>query len=168
MIVANLQAFLRNLAGFLSDAGGGKHIVNEFDGLIQSLEPFQSMKLTDWCALIQQAQNYRQTGILPVKVARARKAAQPAKSSEDLIREATQLVTSLYQSALDAGFRYETVDSELAGLLHLRAADLKKIALEFGLVKVPRLKIDILDAIAQKIKGRRAFHERTQVGVAGG
>lgn len=168
MIVANLQAFLRNLAGFLSDAGGGKQIVNEFEGLIEGLEPFQAMKLAEWCELLQQAQQYRQTGILPAKATRARKAARQTKSSEELVFEASQLVNRLYEEALDPGFRYEMVDAELASIAKLKADELKSIAGAFGISKLPRKKDDILAAIAQKIKGRREFHERTQVGVAGG
>src|SRR5688572_21902703 len=109
MNVASLQALLRNQAAFLNEAGASKGLVGDFETLAAGLEPLQGLKLGELCELLRQAQEYRATGVLPVKAGRATAVKAPKVGAEEQIRGAVQRLSSLYERALDAGFRHDEV-----------------------------------------------------------
>lgn len=165
MNVASLQTFLRSQAGFLTEAGAARALVGDFEMLAAGLEPLRGLKLAELCELLQQAHEYRTTGILPVKAGRSARAPKSARpSAEEQVRGAAQRLAALYERALDAEFRHDELDAELAGLGKLTVAQLKSIAAEFDvLVPGKAKKNDIVDALGRKVRERRAFHGRTQI-----
>jgi hypothetical protein len=165
MNVASLQTFLHNQARFLADAGAAKTLVGDFETLAAGLEPFGAMKLIDLCQLLQQAHEYRTTGVLPVKPGRAARAPKaPRPSAEEQVRGAAQRLAALYERALDPGFRHEDVDAELARLNKMTIAQLKSVAGEFDVVVPGKAKkSEIVEALGRKVSERRAFHARTQI-----
>src|SRR3954451_17227816 len=101
MNVANLQTLLRNQANFLADAGAAAKLVGDFQNIALGLEPFSALKLDELFVLLRQADEYRITGVLPVKAGRAK----AAKSSPAAaIEAATQTLRQLYEQALDPAF----------------------------------------------------------------
>ncbi len=162
MKIADLQSFLCSLGPFLTSAGGSK-VAADLEKIALALAPFEPLTTAEFADFLARADEYARTGVVPSKGGRSGRAKAPAKSSAELVKEASQLICSLYEKALDADFRYETVDQQLAGLSKLKADDLKSLAKEFDIFNVPRKKDDIIAAIARKIKGRREFHDRTRM-----
>jgi hypothetical protein len=160
MNVANLQTLLRNQAAFLADAGAAAKLVADFDSVAQGLEPFAAMKLDDLFGLLRQADEYRSTGILPVKVGKP-KAAKPSAAAA--IEAATQTLRQLYDQTIDPGFSFEAVDAALKSLGKLTVPQLKEVARATDIANVPTKKADIVAALGQKIKDRREMHQRAMV-----
>jgi hypothetical protein len=159
MKIADLQSFLRSLAPVLSSSGGAK-VATDLDRMAQGLTPFQSLTIAEFADFLAKADEYVRTGIVPTKPGKAKA---PARSSADLVQEALRLARSLYDTALDANFRFEAVDVAMAGLKKLKVDDLKKVAKELDIFSVPKKKDDIIAEIGRKIKGRREFHDRTRM-----
>ncbi len=160
MNVANLQTLLRNHASFLDDAGAAAKIGNDFRGVAQGLEPFAALKLDELFVLLQQANEYRATGILPVK---AGKTKAPKPSAAEAIQTAIQTLRRLHEQAIEPTFALESVDAALKTLGKLTVPQLKDVARGFDIANVPTKKGDIVAALGQKIKNRREMHRRTLV-----
>jgi hypothetical protein len=169
MNIASLQAFLRSQAGFLSSAGGSAAVIKDLEAFVASLAPFESFGIDKVADLLRHASHHRETGewlpVLSAKKASTRAPRAPKKKPEDLIREAGQRLDALYAQALDPGFRFETVDADMQSFAKLTVAQLTSIAREFGIIDIPKKKADILAALGRKIKGRREFHDRTEINV---
>ena len=156
MNVASLQLLLRNQAHFAGEAGASQKVVGDIEGVAAGLEPFREMKFADLHELLRQAHDYKSTGILPVKsTAKSRAVKAPP---EQLIRETTQRLVALYESALDPGFSHEKLDAELKSMSKLTVPNLKAVAKAFEIVNIPSKKGEIIEAFGRKIKDRREFH----------
>jgi len=160
MNVANLQTLLRNQAAFLADAGAAAKLVGDFRGIADGLEPFTALKFEELFVLLQQANEYRTTGILPVKAGKP-KAAKADKSAA--IAAAVQSLRDLFDRALEADFAVEDVATQLKSIAKLTVPQLKDVARGFEIANVPAKKADILAALGQRITDRREMHRRAQV-----
>jgi hypothetical protein len=158
MNVANLQTLLRNQAAFLDDAGAAAKLVGDFRSVAQGLEPFATLKLDELFGLLRQAEEYRTTGLLPVKAAKAKA---PKPSAAAAIEAATQSLRQLYDQAIDPEFSFAAVDAALKAIAKLTVPQLKDVARGFDIASLPTKKADIVAAIGQKIKDRREMHQRT-------
>lgn len=170
MNIAHLQAFLRSQAGFLSSAGGSAQVIKDFAAFADSLEPFADFDIAKIAELVRHASHHRETGdwlpLLASKKPTTRQPAAPKKTPNDLIRDAVQRLEALYEGALDADFRLESVDAEIDALGKIKGLTiphLTTIAREVGLIDIPKKKPEILAALGRRIKSRREFHDRTQV-----
>lgn len=159
MNVANLQTLLSNHAGFLEDAGASARLVADLRGLAGGLAPLVEMSLADLVVLLNQAAEYRATGVLPVKAGR-----KPAAAATEKVAAAVAVLRELFDRALDADFVSETLDTALRGIGKLTVPQLKEVARGFDIANVPAKKADILAALGEKIRARREMHQR--VGVA--
>src|SRR4051812_20910921 len=111
MKIDELQKYLRSLQPFLETVCPKP--APDFDRLRSGLEPFQSLTVAEFVDFLQRAEEYARTGIVPTKPGKTRAPAKPKKSAEESIKEAVQVVHSLYERALDADFRFEEVDQQL-------------------------------------------------------
>ena len=163
MNVANLQTLLRNHASFLDDAGAAAKIGNDFRGVAQGLERFAGLKLDELFVLLEQANEYRTTGILPVKAGKAKAPKPPKPSAAEAIQSAIESLRQLHEQAIDPAFALESVDAALKTIGKLTVPQLKDVARGFDIANVPAKKGDIVAALGQKIKNCREMHQRTQV-----
>lgn len=160
MNVANLQTLLRNQASFLSDAGAAAKLIADFRGVADAFGPFADMKLDEMFVLLQQANEYRSTGILPVKAGKA-KAVKPDATA--VTSAAIQSLRDLFDQSLQPEFRVERVDEALKPIAKLTVPQLKDVARGFDIANIPSKKADIVAALGQKIKDRREMHQRASV-----
>jgi len=158
MNVTSLQTLLRNQATFLAEAGAAAKLVGDFQNVALGLEPFTALKLEELFALLRQADEYRTTGILPVKAGRA-KAAKPSPAAA--IEAATQTLRQLYEQSIEPAFVLESVDEALKTVGKLTIPQLKDVARGLEIASVPTKKADIIAALGRKIKDRREMHHRT-------
>lgn len=158
MNVANLQTLLSNHAGFLEEAGATARLVADLRGLASGLAPLRDMSLGDFAGLVQQAAEYRATGVLPVKA--GRKTAAPATEK---VAAAVTMLRDLFDRALDADFPVDAVDKALQGIGKLTVPQLKDVARGFEIANVPAKKADLLAALGEKIRARREMHQRVGV-----
>lgn len=160
MNVANLQTLLKNQASFLADAGAAAKLVGDFHNVALGLEPFAGMKLDELFTLLQQANEYRTTGILPVKAGKA-KAAKPDATA--IVQGAVQSLRDLFEKAIQPDFALESIDVALKAIGKLTVPQLKDVARGFEIANVPSKKADIVAALGSKIKDRREMHQRSTV-----
>lgn len=162
MKIEKVQEYLRSLDPFLVLARPANE-AEDFRRMGAALDAFRSLTVAEFVDFLNRAEDYARTGIVPTKVGKARASAQPKKSPEETVKEMVQIVCSLYEKALDADFRYEVVDEQLAPLGKLTVAQLTTVAKELEIFDVPKKKADILTRIARKVKERREFHDRTRM-----
>lgn len=158
MNVASLQTLLSNHAGFLEEAGAAARLVADLRGLASALSPLAAMPLGDFATLVNQAAEYRATGILPGKNGR-----KPAVDASAKITAAVTTLRELYDRALDADFAANDVDKALQGIGKLTVPQLKDVARGFEIANVPAKKADIVAALGEKILARREMHQRVSV-----
>jgi hypothetical protein len=102
----------------------------------ESLEPFRSMEMTAFAELVQQAKQYRDTGILPVpsspKKSAARKTAKP--SPEEAAQRVEHLIGQLnllYEKVHEESVGFGAIDEICDAVNALSAADAKAVAVGF-------------------------------------
>lgn len=162
MNVANLQKLLNNHADFLADAGAAAKIVNDFRAVAGGLSPFADMKLDELFSLLTQANEYRVTGVLPVKASK-KPAKAPSASAEEKINIAVTSLREWFDRATTHDFTFDALDEVLAPIAKLTVPQLKEVARGIEIANVPTKKADIVAALRGKIEERREMHLRSFV-----
>jgi hypothetical protein len=150
MNVADLQEYFHNLGLFVNKSGGAK-LTADLDDLQRSLAPFAAMTVKEFADFL--------TGKQPPV-----KAAKPAKvkpNAEDLANH----VRRLYDTINEPTVNNESVETVLGQLDKLTVADLKVVAgkIEYRVSK--EKKPQIIEAIRNRILGRRGAHQRAGMAV---
>lgn len=160
MQVADLQKYVRNQAEFLVH-GNAKTLANDFTRLADGLTPFAALTIGQLADFLAQAENYARTGVLPTTSIPARKKASPVNSAEK-IRAAAQLVSSLYERALDPDLTYAAISQEIQTLNKLTLKELVEVAREVGISQALKTKKIALEQLTRKITERKESYERIQ------
>jgi hypothetical protein len=161
MRVADLQDFLRALIPPLQASGARKEIVDDLHSACHAFEPFADHPLKEFAGFLARAEEYHRTGVIPVKAkaASSPRAARPKEPALTL-ENAHSLIASLYDRSISDDVTYEYIADEVQKLEKLNAKDLKQVAEQFGVVP-GKTKKGSLDAIRDKIAGRKTSHVRT-------
>jgi hypothetical protein len=159
MKVADLQSFLRSLAGPLA-ASGGKSVAAEFDRAADGLQPFDAMTVAQFADFLHQAEEYHRTGLLPAKAGGRKK---PAVASDpQRISRAVDQLRDLYERAGNDTVDYSTIEREVAAVGKLKRDELVAVAREFGISSPLKTKKDAAEAIRRRITDRKESVQRTQ------
>jgi hypothetical protein len=161
MKVAELQSFLRSLAGPLA-AAGGKSVAADLDRAAGGLQPFAELTVAQFADFLQQAEEYHRTGLLSAKPARrtgkAAVSADPRK-----ISGAVERLRQLYERAGSDSVDYSTIEREVAAInKDLKKDELIEVAREFGIASPLKTKKIAADAIGRRITERKESVRRTQ------
>ncbi|GEM_PF-1128702 len=166
MIVADLQAFVRNLGAALASAGAKKP-ADELARIAGGLEPFQVLTLAQFSDFLVTAENYARTGIVPATGKGRSKAATPKPDSAEKVRAATQRVQALYDRAVEPGLQYTAIDAEIKALeKQLGKDEAIQVARALGIAAALKTKKAAFEAIKRKICERKESFERIQFGGA--
>ncbi len=168
MNVHNLRSFLGSLVDPLQ-AAGGTRVAGELQSAMQLLEPFDSLLLSEFSVLLQQSQEYRSTGILPVAASTTRKAkapkapAAPKPTSEETIRNASQQILRLYERSIDQDCDYSLIEAEIKKLdKQLTKDECLAVIREVGLHGKFKTKKEGVEGIKIWIFNRKETYDKTQ------
>jgi hypothetical protein len=136
MNVADMQALLMAGKQFAEAAEISSTARGKLDRLCEALEPFRTMEVSDFSELLRQAEEYRQTGILPVsgKATKGSPKSKPATEipspqGERLLQQLRDLYAVVHEESVGFG----AIDEMCAAIGKLNAAEVKYIAEQFGL-----------------------------------
>jgi hypothetical protein len=167
MQVGVLLQFLRSLVVPLQGADFPEGRVKKLEEICQALEPFQEYDVADFAAFLRQAEEYRRTGIIPLAARRKRAAnarPKPPPVTDEDVRRIAQEIMQLAEKAMDREVNREALEADLnhLNLPQYTLTILGKIAGEIGVSAGPRMrKEEIVNAIRQKVLGRKEATERT-------
>jgi hypothetical protein len=168
MRVAVVQQFVRSLALPLEGADFAAAKIKKLDEVGVALEPFKEMDLTAFAELLRQAEEYKRTGILPVKARRSSRPKTPKAPpvTDEDIRRISQEIMQLAERAIGPEMSREALEAELnrINLPQYNRSVLLAIAREIGLSPKARTTAqEAIDAIRQKILGRKEAYERMTI-----
>jgi hypothetical protein len=158
MNVAELQSFLRSLAGPLASSGG-KKAADDLARAAVGLQPFAQMTVAQFADFLQQAEEYHRTGLLPAKGGGRKKA---AATDPQKISKAVDQLRELYERAGNDSVDYSTIEREVAAVGKLKKDELISVAREFGISSSLKTKKDAAEAIGRRIRDRKESVQRTQ------
>lgn len=157
MTVGTLQKHLRDLAGFLATTGG-KKVAEDLTAVADGLSLFADQQFGEFAAFLKTADEYRRTGVLPVKASpsskpKAESALLPAARSSlgELYAQARTLTADQIRSGVDAATK------------KLKAPELKQLAevVEIG-SRVNKLTMPkIVEAILKAVMDRKDMADRS-------
>jgi hypothetical protein len=160
--VAALQTHLRDLAGFLSRAGAGAGVVRDLTAIHDALTPFGPDPLDKFAEFLRAAEEYKRTGIVPVKGPKTKGASgQPVVPVDDLRRQLRDLydrASAATDAQIDAGL--SPLGQKSVTLTVLK--DLARAVGADGTAKGLRGKAQVIAAIRHAITDRRAMAQRGQ------
>jgi hypothetical protein len=138
MQVGTLQDFLSSLRGPLTAAGAASKVSKDLEQACAALEPFRSWEIDQFATLLQQAEEYRRTGVLPVpagKPARAKPSTTAATSTAS-VASLTQQIRQLEERLGEASVTRGSIEAELdrMNLTSLKKADAVALAKAVGVV----------------------------------
>jgi hypothetical protein len=146
MNVAVLQRYLRDLSGFVQQAGGSAAVVKDLDAIQGGLAAFATYPLKDFAGFLQWAEEHHRNGTLPVtakppapKSAKGKSA--PKLPPEEVARRAVGLRDRITSPDVSA----EEIDQVLAEIRKLTGPGLKTVAAALGVeeaVKPTKVKLD--------------------------
>ncbi|MBI3408500.1 MAG: hypothetical protein HY040_09120 [Planctomycetes bacterium] len=165
MKVADLQQFVRSLVNPLQAAGASQKVVGELERAIAGLEPFAHSSLNDFAQFLELADQYVKTGTLPAKAGKATRSGTPraAKAPKLSVEQAAQLMSTLYEKAIEPDMDYTRIDTEFAPIRSLTVKELVQVAQAVGLSLPARMKKDdVCKKLLLKVQERKENFDRTR------
>lgn len=167
MIVADVQALLLAAKNFAEAAEISAAAKTKLATICEALEPFRSMDVSAYTALVRQAEEYRTTGVLPVPAkTTSRSSRKPKLTAEDSARHVEQLVKQLRE--LYAVVHEETVGfgaiDELCDVIgKLSKPQILQVATGFGIKVLSKTtKPQALQEIKRKLTEQKGSAQRIQ------
>jgi hypothetical protein len=168
MLISNLQQFIRLLAPPLSAAGlnqsAGKNVTASLESLAAALEPFAGMSTEQLTELLQAAQEYRRTGILPEVMTSKKKpsSAKPKapKAPKITPAHAVAKLRDLQERSLDLD--PAEIAREVQTLSSLTLKEIQQVQSDFLGATIGKKKDEALAALQKRLDDSRASRERVQ------
>ena len=164
MLVRDFADYLQALSGPVRATGGIKS-AKELDELVARLRPLENWSLEQLLQLLTQAEEYRQTGILPVAVGKAPKKSTAKSGAQEKLnlQDALTLLKQLYEQTTQPEFDPTRLDAELQKVEKaLSKGELLRLAGEFQLSTKFKTKGDAIKGIRNRVLDRKDAYDRTQ------
>src|SRR5262245_28122746 len=136
MRLATLQQYLRSLSTPLAASGASQKILGDIEKTCAAMEPFKDSEFEQVALLLQQADEYRRTGVLPFPPKKPSKPATPKAPPvvSPAVAELAQHVRRLEEQACSPDVKREQLEAQLdkLNLTVLGKNDLVALARELG------------------------------------
>lgn len=167
MIVQDILNLLESARHFAVAADISAAAKGKLDATCGALEPFRSMDLSNFTALLQQAEEYKRTGVLPVS-AKSRKPAtrKPPATAEDVAQRVEHLASQLrelHAIVHDETVGFGAIDEIVEVVGKLNAAEVKQVAAKFEIrLGSKATKPQALEEIKRKLTEQKGSAQRIQ------
>jgi hypothetical protein len=167
MIVADMQNLLKAAKQFAEAAEISSTARSKLHSVCEALEPFGTMEISAFAVLIGQAEEYRKTGVLPVRTkspkASAKKAKPTAEESAKVVEQLVKQLQDLYAIVHEETVGFGAIDEITEVVGKLSAPDVKQVAAKFGIkVSSRTTRPQALEEIKRKLTEQKGSAQRIQ------